>query len=65
MQLYQSLLDRLRTQGMHLVVAGISLPNEASIRLHRKLGFKEAGRWLQAGYKFDRWVDLSYWQLLL
>ena len=64
-QLYQSLLDRLRTSGMHLVIAGISLPNEASIRLHRKLGFQEAGRWLQAGYKFDRWVDLSYWQLLL
>ena len=64
-QLYQSLLDRLRTRGMHLVIAGISLPNEASIRLHRKLGFKEAGCWFQAGYKFDHWVDLSYWQLLL
>lgn len=64
-QLYRSLLDRLRIRGMHLVVAGISLPNEASIRLHRKLGFKEAGCWLQAGYKFDRWVDLSYWQLVL
>ena len=65
MRLYQALLDRLRAQGIHLVIAGISLPNDASIRLHQKLGFQEAGRWIQAGYKFDRWVDLSYWQLVL
>lgn len=65
MKLYQALLERLRAQGIHLVIAGISLPNEASVRLHRKLGFEEAGRWNQAGYKFDRWIDLSYWQLML
>lgn len=64
-QLYRALLDRLRAQGTHLVIAGISLPNEASIRLHQRLGFQEAGYWVQAGYKFDRWIDLSYWQMVL
>ena len=50
---------------MHSVIGGISLPNEASVRLHEKLGFKKIGQFDEVGYKFDRWIDVGYWQLLL
>ena len=63
--LYAALLDRLRAAGIHCVIAGISLPNAASEALHARLGFREAGRFLEAGRKFDRWLDLAYWQLLI
>lgn len=63
--LYQALIDRLTGQGMHLVIAAITLPNAASIQLHRQFGFQEIGSMKHAGYKFDHWIDVSYWQLLL
>ena len=55
----------IRPISMHSVIGGISLPNEASVRLHETLGFKKIGRFEQVGRKFDRWIDVGYWQLLL
>lgn len=63
--LYQDLLDRLKAMHMHLVIAAITWPNDPSIALHSKLGFTELGRMTQAGRKFDQWIDVSYWQMLL
>jgi L-amino acid N-acyltransferase YncA len=62
--LYRELIDALRTLGVHAVVGGIALPNAASIALHEKLGFKKIGQFIEIGRKFDRWVDVGYWQLL-
>ena len=64
-RLYQALLDELRARGFHLVLGGLALPNEASVRLHEKLGFKNAGHMREAGRKFDRWIDVGFWELLL
>ena len=64
-RLYESLLTQLREQQFHLVVAAITLPNEPSIALHRKLGFEEMGRLKESGRKFNRWIDVGYWQLEL
>ncbi len=64
-QLNRALLDALRSASVHLVIAGIALPNEHSIRLHERLGFTKAGYFEQVGYKHGRWVDVGYWQLLL
>lgn len=64
-ELYSVLIERLREGGFHSVIAGISLPNEASIGLHEKFGFKKAGHLVHAGSKFDRWIDVGLWQLLL
>jgi phosphinothricin acetyltransferase len=47
------------------VVALIALPNDASVALHEALGFRQVGTVAQAGRKFDRWIDVGYWQLLL
>lgn len=64
-QLYRQLLADLHKAGKHTVIGGVTLPNEASIGLHRKLGFEQVALFRQVGYKFDRWLDVSYWQLHL
>lgn len=62
-QLYDALLDDLRRQKVHVVIGGIALPNPASIRLHEKFGFQKVAHFKEVGFKFDRWVDVGYWQL--
>ena len=64
-RLYSHLIDEIRTISMHSVIGGISLPNDASVGLHEKLGFIKIGQFEQVGHKFDRWIDVGYWQLLL
>jgi L-amino acid N-acyltransferase YncA len=63
--LYRELIDALRTLGVHCAVGGIALPNAASIALHEKLGFRKIGQFVEIGRKFDRWVDVGYWELIL
>ena len=64
-QLYENLLTNLRQQKLHTVIGGIALPNEASIRLHEKCGFRKVAHFKEVGYKFGQWVDVGYWQLTL
>lgn len=64
-KLYGALLDEIRGRGLHCAVGCIALPNPASIALHEKLGFREIGRFPEVGWKFGRWVDVGYWQLVL
>lgn len=64
-RLYEALIDRLRDTPAHLLIAIIALPNDKSIRLHEKLGFEKAGHLHQVGRKFDRWIDVGHWQLIL
>ncbi len=64
-KLYQKLLEGLQSEGYHSLLAGISLPNEASIKLHEKLGFQKVGQLKEVGFKFDRWIDVGYWELIL
>ena len=64
-RLYAALLAALRERGVHLVLAGIALPNAASIALHERCGFVKVAHLQQVGRKFDDWVDVGYWQLLL
>ncbi|GAA1489279.1 GNAT family N-acetyltransferase [Brachybacterium sacelli] len=63
--LLRELVSRAREAGMHVLVAGVEAGNAASIRLHEKLGFREVGRFPQVGWKFGRWLDLSFLQLTL
>ena len=46
-------------------MGGIALPNEASVGLHEKLGFKKVAHFNEVGFKFDQWIDVGYWQLIL
>ena len=61
--LYSALLDAIKAHSMRSVIGGISLPNEASIRLHERLGFAKVGHFEKVGFKHDQWVDVGYWQL--
>jgi len=61
--LYDELLGRLRADSIHLVVAVIALPNDASESLHRSFGFQPAGVLREVGWKFDQWIDTALYQL--
>jgi L-amino acid N-acyltransferase YncA len=61
-QLYQALLAALRDRSIHVVIAGIALPNAASIALHERLGFSKVAHFKEVGYKFGQWIDVAYWQ---
>ena len=63
--LYDDLLARLRADGMHVALAVIALPNPASEALHRAYGFERVGVLPEVGYKFDRWIDTTFWALKL
>lgn len=63
--LYGALLDELRKRELHLVIGGIALPNEASVGLHERLGFRKAAHFTEVGMKFGRWTDVGYWELRL
>ncbi len=61
--LYEDLLSRLRGQGFRMACAGITLPNEASIVLHERLGFVSVGVYRNIGWKAGAWRDVGWWQL--
>ncbi|MDX1724919.1 MAG: GNAT family N-acetyltransferase [Pseudomonas sp.] len=63
--LMQVLIERAQAAGLHLMVAAIESENAASIRLHQRLGFVITGQMPQVGRKFDRWLDLTFMQLIL
>jgi phosphinothricin acetyltransferase len=63
--LYRALIDDVRQRGVHAVIGGAALPNPASVALHERLGFEKVAQFRQVGFKFGKWVDVAYWQLLL
>lgn len=64
-RLYEALFARLRAQGFHVAVAGITLPNAASVGLHEALGFELVGIYRGIGWKAGSWRDVGWWQLQL
>ena len=63
--LYLELLRTLQTHGVHAVVGCIALPNDASVAVHEQCGFVKVAHFPQVGRKFDRWVDVGFWQATL
>jgi phosphinothricin acetyltransferase len=63
--LLAALIERAEAQGKHVMVAGIEAKNAASIALHRRAGFEEAGQLREVGRKFGRWLDLLFMQKTL
>lgn len=60
--LYEALFERLAARGHRTALAGIALPNEASVGLHRALGFELAGTYRRVGWKLGRWHDVAWYQ---
>lgn len=62
--LYLELFDLLEEQNIHVMIAGIALPNDSSVKFHERLGFTKAAHFKEIGYKLGRWFDVGYWQLI-
>ncbi len=63
--LMQELIGAARAQQYHVLVGGIDIANAGSVSLHERLGFTYSGTVRQAAYKFGRWLDLGFYQLIL
>lgn len=63
--LYRHLLAMLKQQGAVNVIAGIALPNQASVGIHESLGFEKVAHFKDVGFKLGKWWDVGYWQLQL
>ncbi|MGL4608259.1 MAG: GNAT family N-acetyltransferase [Trueperaceae bacterium] len=59
------LLEAARKQKMHTMIAGIDASNEVSLKLHQGFGFEKVAHFKQVGFKFNRWLDLVFMQLML
>ncbi len=59
------LIELARQGGFHTVMAGMSEGNEASVRLHQRFGFEVIGVQREVGYKFERWIDVTWMQRML
>lgn len=64
-QLYQSLIQAAADAGLHCLISGIALPNQASEALHRRIGFSPCGVMQEVGWKMQRYIDIAYYQLIL
>ncbi len=64
-QLLSYLISDLKEDDFHSVIAGIAFPNEASVAMYKKNGFRKVAHFTDIGYKFEQWIDLEYWELLL
>ena len=63
-QLFEHLLKHIDKSTTHVLIAGICIPNESSVRLHEKFGFKQISCMKEIGRKFDQWRDVGHWQLI-
>ena len=61
----QEVIAAAQKQDYHILVGAIDATNSVSIRLHESLGFTWCGTIRQAGFKFGRWLDFSFYQLIL
>lgn len=60
-----TLIDAACALGKHIIIGGVDGSNEASVRLHEALGFEKVAHFKQVGYKFDRWLDVIFFQRVL
>jgi phosphinothricin acetyltransferase len=63
--LLTTLIDEARRRSLHAMVAVITVPNERSVSLPEKLGFRKIGQLDEIGFKLGNWLDVGYWELLL
>ena len=61
--LYTKLFDLLRDEGVHRAYAVITLPNEASVRIHEDFGFRHTGTLHEVGRKFDKYWDVAWYEM--
>ena len=63
--LLQEIISIAKTAGMHALIAGIDSENDISLQLHLKFGFTQVAHFKQVGFKFNRWLDLIFLEMIL
>jgi phosphinothricin acetyltransferase len=63
--LMHEIIAAARRQNKHVLIAGVDAQNTASIQFHERLGFERVAHFRQVGFKFGRWLDLVFLQLML
>ena len=63
--LMKKLINELREKSFHAIIACITIPNPSSVKIHEELGFKQVSEFKEVGYKFEKWLDVGDWELLL
>lgn len=64
-KLYAKLIEQLKQTNLHTVLGVLTIPNEASIKLHEKFGFQQVAHLKEVGLKFGQWQNVGIWQLHL
>jgi L-amino acid N-acyltransferase YncA len=64
-RLMEELLNRAEPMGVHAMIGVIDADNKASISLHEQMGFEYGGRLREVGHKFNRWLDVVFYQKIL
>ncbi|MFI0430116.1 GNAT family N-acetyltransferase [Mariniflexile sp. HMF6888] len=64
-KMYSELIQQLKAENYHVLIGGLTLPNEASVKLHEGFGFEKVAHFKEVGYKFDKWHDVGFWQLTI
>lgn len=64
-RIYEALFKKLDKGSLHAIIAGVAQPNEASARLHERFGFEKVAHFKQTGRKFNQWIDVAYWEIIL
>jgi phosphinothricin acetyltransferase len=59
------LIEAAKKMNMHTIIASVDASNEASLRLHKSFGFEEVAHFKEVGWKFGRWLDLKFLQLMI
>lgn len=60
--LYTRLLPEMKARGFHNAYGGLNLPNDASVALHERFGFRHIGTFSEVGWKLGRWHDVGWWE---
>ena len=62
-KMYAELIGLLKAENYHVLIGGLTLPNDASVKLHEGFGFEKVAHFREVGFKFDKWHDVGFWQL--
>jgi L-amino acid N-acyltransferase YncA len=63
--LFDHLFKNVDREKVHVLISGITIPNDSSVKLHEKFGFKQASHMKEIGRKFEEWRDVGHWQIIL
>ena len=63
-QLFEHMLNNIDKSKIHVLIGGICIPNESSVKLHEKFGFKQISHMKEIGWKYGQWRDVGHWQII-